>query len=117
MTVLLVDDSAAVRTRLARLLAEQGGIAVEEASDVRSALAHLGQARPDAIVLDIRLGEESGLQILQAVKRAPAPPMVIMLTNHPTEYHRRWCREQGADFFFDKATDMDQVLSVLAARG
>src|SRR6185295_16258739 len=83
VTVLVVDDSAAVRTRLARMLAEQGGLAVEEAADVGSALASLGQARPDAIVLDIRLGDESGLQILQAVKAAPAPPLVIMLTNHP----------------------------------
>lgn len=116
MTVLLVDDSAAVRTRLARLLSEQAGIAVEEASDVRSALESLGHARPDAIVLDIRLGDESGLQILQAVKSAPAPPLVIMLTNHPTEHHRRWCRDHGADYFFDKATDMDQVLAVLAPR-
>lgn len=116
MTVLVVDDSAAVRTRLARMLAEQAGLAVEEAADVRAALASLGQARPDAVVLDIRLGDESGLQILQAVKAAPAPPLVIMLTNHPTEYHRRWCREHGADFFFDKATDMDQVLAVLRAR-
>jgi DNA-binding response OmpR family regulator len=116
VTVLVVDDSAAVRTRLARMLAEQGGLSVEEAADVGSALASLGQARPDAVVLDIRLGDGSGLQILQAVKSAPRPPLVIMLTNHPTDYHRRWCREHGADFFFDKATDMDQVLAVLCAR-
>ena len=93
MTVLLVDDSAAVRTRLARLLADLGGISVEEAEDSGSALASLDRIHPDAVVLDIRLGAESGLQILRAIKQSPAPPLVIMLTSHPTEHHRRWCRE------------------------
>jgi CheY-like chemotaxis protein len=116
VTVLLVDDSAVIRTRLAGLLAELGGIAVEEAWDARTALSSLARARPDAVVLDIRLGEDSGLQILQAIKQAPAPPLVIMLTNHPTEHHRRWCCEQGADFFFDKASELDLVLGVLAER-
>jgi two-component system, NarL family, invasion response regulator UvrY len=116
VTVLVVDDSAPIRSRLAGLLAELGGIAVEEAFDARSALECLRRARPDAVVLDIRLGADSGLQILQAIKRAPAPPMVIMLTNHPTEFHRRWCEEQGADFFFDKSCDMERVLDVLAER-
>lgn len=116
MTVLLVDDSAAIRTRLAKLLAEMGGIAVEEASDARSAYECLGRAQPDAVVLDIRLGDHSGLPILQAIKQAPAPPLVIMLTNHPTEFHRRWCAEHGADYFFDKSCQMERVLDVLAGR-
>ena len=114
MTVLVVDDSAVIRTRLARLLSELGGLAVEEASDARTAFESMGRARPDAVVLDIRLGADSGLQILQAIKRAPAPPLVIMLTNHPTEFHRRWCAQQGADYFFDKACDLERVLDVLS---
>ena len=43
-------------------------------------------------------------------------PLVIMLTNHPTDYHRRWCREHGADFFFDKTSEFEKVLDVLGQR-
>jgi CheY-like chemotaxis protein len=114
--VLVIDDSTVVRSRLVRLLEELGGVDVEEAEDAADGLASVGRRRPDAVILDIRLRSGSGLDVLLELKRAPSPPLVIMLTNHPTEHHRRWCEQHGADFFFDKTSEFEKVLDVLARR-
>lgn len=113
--VLLIDDSAAVRSRLARMLEEQPEVDIEEAEGVAEALEAVRRRRPDVVVLDIRLRGGSGLDVLRSLKSAPAPPVVIMLTNHASDHHRRWCREHGADFFFDKASEFDKVVDVLSA--
>jgi CheY-like chemotaxis protein len=114
--VLLIDDSTVVRSRLVRLLEELGGIEVEEADDAPDGLACARRQRPDAVILDIRLRTGNGLEVLQELKRGPSPPLVIMLTNHPSDYHRRWCEEHGADFFFDKTSEFEKVLDVLGQR-
>ena len=116
MRVLLIDDSTVVRSRLVRLLEDLGDIEVEEADDGPDGLASVRRQRPDAVILDIRLRTASGLEVLQELKREPLPPLVIMLTNHASEHHRRWCEEHGADFFFDKTCEFQKVLDVLSAR-
>jgi CheY-like chemotaxis protein len=115
--VLLIDDSTVVRSRLARLLEDLGqDIAVDEADDAPEGLAAARSRRPDAVILDIRLRTGSGLEVLQELKREASPPLVIMLTNHASEHHRRWCERHGADFFFDKTSEFEKVLDVLAQR-
>jgi CheY-like chemotaxis protein len=114
--VLLIDDSTVVRSRLVRLLEDIGGVHVEEAEDGPDGLACAQRERPDAVILDIRLRTGSGLEVLRELKRGPSPPLIIMLTNHPSEYHRRWCEEHGADFFFDKTSEFEKVLDVLSHR-
>jgi CheY-like chemotaxis protein len=116
MRVLLIDDSTVVRSRLVRLLEDIDGVHVEEAEDAPDGLACARRERPDAVILDIRLRTGNGLEVLEELKRGPSPPLVIMLTNHPSEYHRRWCEEHGADFFFDKTSEFEKVLEVLAER-
>lgn len=116
MKVLLIDDSTVVRSRLVRLLEDLGGIDVEEAEDAPDGLACARRGRPDAVILDIRLRTGSGLEVLRELKREPSPPLVIMLTNHPSEHHRRWCEQHGADFFFDKTSEFEKVLDVLSHR-
>jgi CheY-like chemotaxis protein len=114
--VLVIDDSAVIRSRLVRLLQDLGGVDVDEAEDADGGLEAARRIQPDAVILDIRLRQGSGLQVLQALKTDPEPPLVIMLTNHPSEHHRQWCRAHGADFFFDKSREFEKVLDVLSER-
>jgi DNA-binding response OmpR family regulator len=114
--VLVIDDSAVIRSRLVRMLQDIDGVEVDEAEDADAGIEAARRVHPDAVILDIRLREGSGLHVLQALKTDPAPPLVIMLTNHPSEHHRRWCRDHGADFFFDKSREFEKVLDVLAQR-
>lgn len=116
MRVLLIDDSTVVRSRLVRLLEDLGDIEVAEAAGAPDGLASARSHPPDAVILDIRLRAGSGLQVLQELKRAEAPPLVIMLTSYPSDHHRRWCEQHGADFFFDKTSEFEKVLDVLSRR-
>lgn len=116
MRVLVIDDSTVVRGRLVRLLEDLGDIVVDETDDAPDALDAVRRQRPDAVILDIRLRTGSGLEVLDEIKREPSPPLVIMLTNHASDHHRRWCEQHGADFFFDKTCEFEKVLDVLSER-
>jgi CheY-like chemotaxis protein len=64
-------------------------------------------------ILDIRMPSGSGLQVLETIKQDTTSPVVIVLTAFPYPQYRTKCRELGADYFFDKATELDQVIEVL----
>lgn len=114
MRILVIDDSAPVRARLVAFLGEAAGVdVVDEARDSLTAYAALAARAPDVVVLDLHLPGESGLSILSRIKSAPSSPMVVVLTNEGTEQHRRECLARGADYFFDKATELDRALSVV----
>jgi DNA-binding NtrC family response regulator len=80
-SLLLVDDDAAFRTVMARELARLG-FEVATAESGREALERLGQAEVDVVLLDLRLPDQSGLEVLQALRRASPSIDVIMLTGH-----------------------------------
>jgi DNA-binding NarL/FixJ family response regulator len=112
--ILVVDDSAAVRARVVALLRVGSGVCViDEASSADEGLA-MAQARaPHLVVLDVQMPDKSGIAILSCLKAAPTPPVVVVLTNHATEYYERECLANGADFFFDKSVHFDRLLDVV----
>ena len=115
--VLLVDDSAPVRTRLASMLREIDGVdAVLETSDGQQALELVRASTPDAVVLDIHMPGVSGLDVLRRIKLDGAAPLVLVLTNDASEQHRRECALHGADYFFVKSTEFDRVIDVVSTR-
>jgi two-component system response regulator DevR len=111
--VLVVDDSPAIRTRLATLMRDAAGVEVAEAPGADEALEHLRAHGADVVVLDVHMPGRSGLDVLPEIKASPGSPLVIVLTSHPTEHHRRQCLAQGADYFFDKSRDFARVVEVL----
>jgi DNA-binding NarL/FixJ family response regulator len=114
--VLVVDDSPAVRARLVTLLREEHDIhVVAEAWDGDEAIRLARVHTPDVVVLDLNLPGLSGLEVLALLKAEPAPPVVIVLTNHPYDRYRGACLRGGADFFFDKSRDFDRVTSAVAS--
>jgi DNA-binding NarL/FixJ family response regulator len=115
--VFLVDDSAAVRSRLARLVeAVPGAELVGEAGDVEQAIAAILAAKPDVVLLDLRLESGSGFDVLQAVQRAEPGIDFYVLSNLASEPYRRHAERLGALGFFDKATEIDRVRELVAQR-
>jgi two-component system response regulator DevR len=111
--VLVVDDSPAIRTRLVALMGEIDGVDTSQASGADEALEHVQREGTDLVILDIHMPGISGLEILPRLKATPARPIVVVLTSHPTELHRRQCLALGADYFFDKSRDFAQVVDVV----
>lgn len=114
MTVFVVEDSSLLRERLIRTLTGIQGVSVAGYSDTaEDAIQQIQQVHPDAIILDIRLRQGTGFQVLQAIKTRGKPPLVIVLTNFAYPQYRNKYIEAGADFFFDKSNEFDQVVVVL----
>jgi DNA-binding NarL/FixJ family response regulator len=114
MKVVIVDDSELVRQRLAALISGLSGIELAgEARNAAQALELIRHCHPEAVVLDIRLKDGNGFDVLRQVKREPAAPVVIMLTSFPSNKARQTCQALGGDFFFDKATEFERAIEVL----
>ena len=113
ITVMLVDDSVAVRDRLSECLREVPGLEiVGMAGDENKAVLLYDRCQPDAAVLDIRLRHGSGIVVLEHIKRRERHCLVIVLTNCVHAEFRRRCEQAGADYFFEKFREFDQVAGV-----
>jgi DNA-binding NarL/FixJ family response regulator len=116
MRVLVIDDSAPVRARVASLVAENAEVeGIDEAPDGAHGIALARAAAPDLVILDLQLPGLSGLDVLPALKAGPAPPVVVVLTNQATAHYRHECLARGADYFFDKSREFDRIAEVVRA--
>ncbi len=113
MRVLIADDSAVVVERLVTLLSELEAVEIVGAAQTSDeATERIRQLQPDVVILDIRMPGGSGIEVLEAVKQSTPAPIVMMLTNFPYPQYREKCLRAGADFFFDKSTEFDQMIGV-----
>jgi DNA-binding NarL/FixJ family response regulator len=113
-TVYIVDDSEAVRERLAALVADVEGVVLAGVSgDPREAVAAIRRLHPDAVILDIRMPGMSGIEVLREIKQDHPSTAVIMLTNYPFAPYRRECTEAGADYFLNKSTEFEKINEIL----
>jgi DNA-binding NarL/FixJ family response regulator len=111
--VVLVDDSAMFRERIATLLSAVPGVEiVGQASEALSGLAFSQALRPDVVFLDIGLPGPSGIELLKAIKLQNKGPVVIMLTNHNSPQMRAKCFDLGAEFYFYKPDEFESAIDV-----
>src|SRR5262245_38671371 len=89
--ILLIDDHAVVRAGLRMLIESRlGWHVVEEAANGPDALAAAAREQPDIIVLDLDLGNSSGLDFLAELQvTAPAARVLILTGVRDPELHRR----------------------------
>lgn len=114
LRVFIADDSSLVRERLATLISGLGDVElVGQAGEAREALEAIQHLRPDVVILDIRMPGGNGIRVLESIRESSLAPVVIMLTAFPYPQYRRKCLAAGAEYFFDKATEFDQITKVL----
>jgi DNA-binding NarL/FixJ family response regulator len=87
---LIVDDNDEFREEMGALLQEQGISVVGGASCGAEALRQIAQLTPDVVLIDIDLGEESGLALARSLgdgaSRAAVPHMILISTHDEGEY-------------------------------
>lgn len=114
LRVCLVEDETLVRHGIRKLLELGGRIeVVAEARDGEEALAQIEQARPDVVLLDVRLPRLDGIGVLRALRERPgAPPCLVLTTFDDREVTLAAIRE-GARGFLRKDVSLDQLLEAI----
>jgi DNA-binding NtrC family response regulator len=111
-TVLVVDDEAAARYGMRRAL-ETESFTVLDAATLADAERLVASACPDAVILDLKLNQESGLDWLPTLAASENPPPVIVVTAYGSERLAVEAMKRGAFDYLAKPFDIDE-LRVLA---
>ena len=113
VTVLIADDSSLMQERLKALLETMPGISViSQVGDVDAAEAAIEQLHPTVVIMYLHLPGNS-LKALERIKSEPEAPIIIIFTAFSTSFHRQKCLALGADYFFDKTSDLKQFQATL----
>lgn len=112
--VLVVDDSQPIRSRLIEMILENDCTSVKEANSARDGLKQFCLFEPDIIITDMFMPGMSGLKLIDLLSHQITSEKIIMLTNQATDEYKERCLESGADYFFDKSKEFDQVKQVLS---
>ena len=106
--ILVVDDEKLVRWSLVKKFTEWGYSPLE-AETGGAALQSVRNESPELILLDIRLPDVSGMEILQQMKEAGEPSAVIMMTADPQLDDVKAAIKLGAYDFIGKPIDFDEL--------
>jgi DNA-binding NarL/FixJ family response regulator len=114
MRVFIVDDSKIVCKGLQQMLINIADVEiVGQAHNAQDAITSISDSKPDVVILDIHLPGLSGIDVLKDIRNKKLPIRVIMLTNYPYPQYRKKCEELGADYFFDKVTEIEEIPKVV----
>jgi two-component system nitrogen regulation response regulator NtrX len=111
-TIFIVDDEANIGASL-RLVLEGAGFEVHVCRSVSETRSHPLRWRADGYLLDVRLPDGNGLDLLQEVRRKNAQAPVIMISGHATIADAVAATRAGAFDFLEKPLGRDRVLLVL----
>jgi len=106
--VLIIDDETAIQESLEMFLREKG-LAVCTAGTCSEGLAAYFTRRPQVIILDIRLPDGSGLEILKRIVEADPDAKVIMITAYHDMETTIEAMRHGAYDYIHKPLDVDEL--------
>lgn len=113
-TLLILDDDAAFRTRLARAL-EGRGFNVNAVGTVAEATEVATRSPPAYAVLDLRLEDGSGLSVVEALNKHRADCRVVMLTGYGAIATAVAAVKAGAIDYLAKPADPEDIVKALLA--
>jgi len=105
--ILVADDDASVRRMLARVLESAGYITVP-ASDGYEAVAKAHAAKPDLILLDLKMPGQGGWEAFEQISRMAGLVPVIVITAWPGQYEQ--AVRLGIDALMEKPLDLPLLL-------
>jgi two-component system, NarL family, invasion response regulator UvrY len=112
--ILLVDDHAVVRDGVKRMFDDQAGaVSFGEADSPNAALKLARELEWDAVVLDLSLGDRSGLEVLKDLKRMRPKLPVLILSMHSEEQYARRAFKAGASGYLTKDCSRAELTSAI----
>ena len=111
-TILVVDDEA-VFCELLKTLLKSHGHEVLTANDGRQALEVFKQHRPQFTMLDLRMPEMDGLEVLKQIRAIDAKAAVMILTAWGSDAMELQARRLGVTDFLSKSLSLDTIMASL----
>lgn len=110
LKLFIADDQPILRDWLKSIAAELPHIRlVGEADTTLTTFRGIQETRPEVIILDIRMPGNGGLHVLSKIKAVEPAPIVIVFTAQSEPYYRELSLDIGADYFFNKTEEFDQI--------
>lgn len=113
-TLLIVDDDEPLCQRLARAM-ERRGFVVQTADSVAAGMRLAGEHPPAFAVVDLRLADGSGLEIVKVIRRSRPAARIVMLTGYGNIATAVAAVKAGAVDYLPKPVDADAVERALLA--
>ena len=110
--LLIVEDDKPFQTRMVRAM-ESRGFDVLAADSVAEALAHVESGAPDYAVVDMRLGDGNGLDVVAAIRKVQPESRVIVLTGYGNIATAVTAVKLGAIDYLAKPADADEIFAAL----
>ncbi len=109
-TILLVDDDDILRNRLTRALTARG-FDVYSAKTAEDAIGQAIEAQPDRAVLDLKMPNTSGIEILKELMRVSPLTQTVILTGYGSITNAVEAIRLGAVNYLTKPADADEILA------
>ena len=118
LRVYLVEDSP-IMARLLRELLQGDEFWVQvvgQATTASIAIAKIRALAPDVAIIDLALENGTGFDVIRALgEDDDSRPVVVVLSNFATQRYRKEAKRLGADYFFDKSTEVLKLLETICA--
>ena len=111
--ILIVDDEQRYADMLARRL-QLRGLNCTVCYDGQSAIDLNARESFAMIILDLRLPDLYGTEVLARIKQCRPAAQVVILTGHGTEKDRERCMQGGAYAFLNKPVGIDQLVNIMS---
>ncbi len=111
-TVLVVDDDERFAATLAQALTRRG-YATRVAHDAARALSTAAAAEPDAAIVDLKLGADDGLTLIEPLRRAHPQMRIVVLTGYASIATAVKAIKLGADDYLAKPVTAGAVAAIL----
>ncbi len=114
MRILLVDDHPTVLFGLKHLLGSAGFEVAGEAENAAKAVRLAEVLRPELVLLDLRLGEDSGIEVCREIKaQEPKAPRVLVFTAHASVEDVAGATLAGADGYLHKGVSGEELVDAI----
>jgi two-component system response regulator (stage 0 sporulation protein F) len=111
--VLIIEDMQEIREMLAVFLSKKGFTALSAALG-EEGVSLTRQHKPDIVLIDIRLPDLNGIEVLKKIREFDKDIKIVMLSGLTTEDLEAEARQAGASGFLSKALGIEEISKVIS---
>ena len=111
---LIIEDQKPIRKKIAETISLISDLQVlDEFESGKEAITLISELSPDVIILDIRLKDINGIEVLSEMKKMDINIPVIVFTQFENDRYKEKCKHLGASHYLLKKDGLEQLKDVL----